>query len=236
MGVKPEILQQILSDADSAEAVNGMKNTYTPEEYNKLMAKNRAMGLINDHAADGLYSATVREGDVEFDANGNLRKIKRNAPMMLDLNRYTANRYFIDKVGVPGKGEKKVLEPGTYIVVVFGEAIVNAINANTELPRTVKAFRFYRTKEKAIEYEAVLDEAGQPTFDEATNTPIVKEVEVERIVWRYIRSEFIKNEVVYTMTGHLKADDALKLIQQVEELSVNSADDRFEGESLDDIA
>ena len=82
----------------------------------------------------------------------------------------------------------------------------------------------------------MLDEAGQPTFDEATNTPIVKEVEVERIVWRYIRSEFIKNEVVYTMTGHLKADDALKLIQQVEELSVNSADDRFEGESLDDIA
>lgn len=234
MGIKPEILQQILSDADGAHAVKGMKHTYTPEEYNKLMAKNRAMGLINDNAADGLYSANIREGDVEFDANGNLRKIKRNAPMMLDLNRYTANRYFVDKVGVPGKGERKTLEVGTYIVVVFGEAIVNAINANTELPRTVKAFRFYRAKSTVKEETPVFNDDGTQKVDENGN-PVFEEKSYEKVEWKYVRSEFIKNEVVYTMTGHLKVDDALKLIQQVEELSVNSADDHFDGESLDDI-
>lgn len=218
MAIKPEILQNILSDATTATSVEGMKNAYTPEEYNKLMAKNRAMGLINDTSAGGLYEAPVNEGDVEFDMNGNLRKIKRNAPKLIDLNRYTANRYFVDKVGIPGKGEHQTLKPGTYIVAVFGEAIVSAINANHELPRTVKAFRFYRNEEKTTE---VVDG---------------KEVETKSVKWDYIRSEFIKNELVYSMTGKLRVSDALKLIQQVEELSVNSADDNFDGESLDDIA
>lgn len=48
MAIKAEILQQILSDADTAQTVPGMKNVYTPEEYNKVMAKKRALGLIND--------------------------------------------------------------------------------------------------------------------------------------------------------------------------------------------
>lgn len=234
MAIKPEILQSILSDADTAKSVKNMKHSYTPEEYNKLMARNRAMGLINDTSNGGLYDANIKDGDVEFDVNGNLRKIKRTAPMMLDLNRYTANRYMVEKVGIPAKGEKRILKPGTYIVCVFGEGIVQAISANTELPRTVKAFRFFRDEEEFTEFVPETDENGEPVLDEEGN-PKGEEKASKRTVWKYVRSEFVKNEIVYTMTGHLNPDAALTLIQQVEELA-NSADDRLEGDSLDDIA
>ncbi len=211
MAIKPDILKNILSDAETAKHIEGKEHSYTPEEYNKLAAKHRAMGMINDTSADGTYQADIPEGSVEFDSNGNLRRIKRNNPMLLDLGRYTANRFIVEKVGVPEEGEKAKNRPGTYILVAFGELIVNAISANTELPRTVKVFRF-KLKQKKDDKGKVVEKS-----------------------WKYVRSEFVKNDIVYQMTGHLKAEDALKLMQQVEEFA-NSADDRLEGESLDDIA
>lgn len=234
MAIKPEILQSILSDADTAKSVKNMKHSYSPEEYNKLMARNRAMGLINDTSNGGMYEANIKEGDVEFDMNGNLRKIKRTQPMLLDLNRYTANRYMVEKVGLPAKGERRILTPGTYILCVFGEAIVQAISANNELPKTVKAFRFFKDTETTITNIPVADEQGNPVLDE-NGQPKTEEKKETKTVWKYVRSEFIKNELVYTMTGHLNIDAALSLIQQVEELA-DSADDRLEGDSLDDIA
>lgn len=148
MAIKADILQNILSDAESAKPIEGMPNTYTPEDYNKIMAKNRAMGIMQDgQSADGRYHATIPEGSVEFDVNGNLRKIGRTAPKMIDLSRYTTNRYMVEKVGIPAEGEKADRKPGTYIVLVLGEPIVKAITAMNELPKTVKAFRFVREKD-----------------------------------------------------------------------------------------
>lgn len=234
MAIKPEILQAILSDAGTAQTVKNMKHSYTPEEYNKIMAKNRAMGLINDTSNGGLYEANIKEGDVEFDTNGNLRKIKRTAPMLLDINRYTANRYMVQKVSIADTKKVGVKDAGTYILCVFGEHIVQAISADNELPRTVKAFRFKRETVEKTELVPVLDEEGNPVLDEQGN-PKSEEKKEKTTSWVYVRSEFIESKIVYTMTGHLNADSALALIQQVEESS-NSMDDRLEGDDLNDIA
>lgn len=147
MAVKAEILQKILADSDKAKPVKGMDNAYTPEDYNKVMAKNRAMGLINDGESDR-YVPHTPEGAIEFDAFGRLRKIARTAPKMIDLNRYTQNRYMIEKVGVAKEGEKAERPAGTYIVMVLGEPIVRAITAMNELPKTVRAYRFRYVKEE----------------------------------------------------------------------------------------
>lgn len=146
MAIKAEILQNILADSDKAKSIEGMENTYTPEDYNKVMAKNRAMGLINDGESDR-YTPHTPEGAIEFDAFGRLRKIARTAPKMIDLNRYTQNRYMIETVGIPKEGEKSERPAGTYIVLVLGEPIVRAITAMNELPKTVRAYRFKHTKE-----------------------------------------------------------------------------------------
>lgn len=146
MAIKAEILQNILADSDKAKPIEGMENAYTPEDYNKVMAKNRAMGLINDGENDR-YTPHTPEGAIEFDAFGRLRKIARTAPKMIDLNRYTQNRYMVEKVGVPKEGEKGERPAGTYIILVLGEPIVKAITAMNELPKTVRAYRFRYIKE-----------------------------------------------------------------------------------------
>lgn len=148
MAIKADILQNILSDAEKVKPIDGMPDTYTPEDYNKIMAKNRALGLMQDGASsDGYYHSKIPEGAVEFDMNGNLRKIGRTAPKMIDLSRYTTNRYMVEKVPIPAEGEKTERKPGTYIILVLGEPIVKAISAMNELPKTVKAFRFVREKD-----------------------------------------------------------------------------------------
>lgn len=146
MAIKAEILQNILADSDKAKPIEGMENAYTPEDYNKVMAKNRAMGLINDGESDR-YVPHTPEGAIEFDAFGRLRKIARTAPKMIDLNRYTQNRYMVEKVGIPKEGEKAERPAGTYIVMVLGEPIVKAITAMNELPKTVRAYRFQLIKD-----------------------------------------------------------------------------------------
>lgn len=145
MAIKAEILQKILADSDKAKSIKGMENAYTPEDYNKVMAKARAMGLINDGETDR-YTPHTPEGAIEFDAFGRLRKIARTAPKMIDLSRYTQNRYMVETVGVPAEGEKAERPAGTYIVMVLGEPIVKAITAMNELPKTVRAFRFVLKK------------------------------------------------------------------------------------------
>lgn len=146
MAIKAEILQNILADSDKAKPIEGMENAYTPEDYNKVMAKNRAMGLINDGESDR-YVPHTPEGAIEFDAFGRLRKIARTAPKMIDLTRYTQNRYMVERIGVPKEGEKAERPAGTYIVMVLGEPIVKAITAMNELPKTVRAYRFQLVKD-----------------------------------------------------------------------------------------
>ena len=147
MAVKAEILQKILADSDAAKPISGMENAYTPEDYNKVMAKNRAMGLINDGESDR-YIPHTPEGAIEFDGFGRLRKIARTAPKLIDLNRYTQNRYMVERVAIAKDGEKMERPAGTYIVMVLGEPIVRAISAMNELPKTVRAYRFRLVKEE----------------------------------------------------------------------------------------
>lgn len=222
MAIKAEILQQILSDADTAQEVPGMKNVYTPEEYNKVMAKKRALGLINDGQNDGYYHARIGEGEVEFDEFGNLKKIGRTQPAMLDLNRYCANRYKVEKKG-----------QAAWIICVFGEAIVNAINATTELPPSVKAFKFKREIVTGTITQEMFDAMSDEDKADPENA-VGKGFSAK--VWKYERSIFIERDEVYKMTNKLNNMDALTLIQQVREMSVNSADGNVDGDSLDDIA
>lgn len=203
--IKAEILQKILSDASEAKPIEGMKHTYAPDDYNKIMAKNRAMGLMNDNG--DVYSAHIPEGSVEFDAFGNLRKIGRTVPKMLDLNTYTQNRYMVvksatsKKMGRPRKDEQEKEETRTTeILVVLGEPIVKAITAMNELPKTVKAFRFAKVGD------------GD---------------------WEFKGAEFIQDSVAYKMTRSLAPTSALKLIQMIE--AANNRTENVFGDSLDEI-
>lgn len=193
MAIKAETLQRILSDADSAQEVPNMKNTYAPEEYQKVMAKKNALGLINDGQNNGYYQPNIDEGSVEFDEFGNLRALGRTQPVLLDVNRYTANRYKVERVtGVTTK--TKGVPVGTYIIAVFGEGIVSAINSTNELPPSIKAFRFVRKEEG------------------------------ETVKWEYVKSEFVPRDEVYKMTKKLAPDSALELIQQVTTVANSSDD------------
>ena len=186
MAIKAEILQNILSDAASAKEIKGKKGVYNPEEYNKVMAKSRAMGLVNENA-DGYFKSEPKEGAIEFDEiSGRLKKINRTAPTMLDLGRYTANRYIVESYGIPDKGQKQRHSAGTYILAVFGEAIVKAVANVQEMPPTVKAFRF---KKK--------------TSGESTS-------------WEYVGAELVESKEVYTWTRTLNEEAALELLLKVE--------------------
>lgn len=235
MSIKAEVLQSILADANTAKPIPNMKHTYTPEEYNKIAAKQRAMGLINDGANGGIYEVHIDEGEVEFDANGNLKAFGRTRPLMLDLNRYCANRYTIQRVPNPPTAKAKgVKELGTYLVVVFGEAVVEAINSAAELPPTVRAYRFYRKEVNfKVETQEMLDDLAAEGRD-------VKGLDVgdsyTTYTWVYVRDEFIKREEVYQMTDKLNNDSALELIQLLEGRKADSATGSIEGTSLDDIS
>lgn len=206
--IKAEVLQRILSDANSVKPIEGTKYAYTPDDYNKIMAKNRAMGLMS---GDGdYYTPEIPEGSVEFDAFGNLRKLGRTAPKMLDLNVYTQNRYMIvkssKKMGRPRKGKDsgEAAESKLYteILVVLGEPIVKAISAMNELPKTVKAFRFAKAEGES---------------------------------WEFKGAEFIEDKIAYQMTHTLAPESALKLMQLIE-AGQNEAGNRVMGDSLDEIA
>lgn len=232
MAFKPEILQQILSDAGEAEKrpVPGMKNVYTPEDYNLVMAKKRAMGMLDDGQSDGYYHSRVEEGEVEFDEMGRLKKIGRTQPKMIDLNRYCANRYLIDRVTV-AQTKTKGLDAGTYIVCVFGEAIVNAINATTELPASVKAFRFRKT---TVEGEVTQEMIDQMTEEDKATAKIGDKFTTT--YWKYEKSEFLPKEEVYKMTKRLSNMAALELMHQIQDARVDSGDNNVDGDELDAIA
>lgn len=142
--IKAEVLASILDDSKNAKSIPGMNNVYTPDEYNKKMAEQRAMGLLEGN--DGYLHGDTKPGAIEFDGmTGNLRKINRNKPAMLDLNVYTANRYFVDKkvhTETTKDGKEKEVVDSLDIVVIIGHAYVQGITNMTEIPKSVKAYRF----------------------------------------------------------------------------------------------
>lgn len=237
--IKAEVLADILADAKTARNIEGKPNIYSPEEYNKIAARNRAMGLVGD---EEYLVSHIEPGAVEFDANHNLKKIGRNTPKMLDLSAYTANRYLIEKV-LPVNEKKVGRKAGTYIVMVLGNAIVTAINNTQELPPTVKAYRFIR-KEKEIFVSADGAKVAPVavSLDDVENGDIeaVAEqtagMEKKKIVdWEYCGAEFIKDEVAYKMVNQLDYDSVLKLRAKIDDNPNPRLGDKVYGDSLDEI-
>lgn len=233
--IKAEVLAEIISGAQTARPIEGKPNIYSPEEYNKIAAKNRAMGLVGDTE---YLESHIKPGSVEFDANHNLKKIGRNEPKMLDLAAYTANRYMVEKI-LPINAKKAGKDAGTYIVMVLGNAIVTAINNTQELPPTVKAYRFKRT-----EKEIFVSEDGNTASPEVISLDDLEakaeeaagNVEKKTVVeWKYVGAEFIKDEVAYKMTNQLDPESVLKLRAQIDTNPNPRMSDSVYGDSLDDI-
>lgn len=141
MAIRAEVLKKILDDAETAKPIQGTRNVYEPEDYTKVIARQRALGALND-AQDGYLHPQIGEGEVEFDERGNLKKIARTQPKVIDPRALTANRYKKEtvKAGTPG------LRAGTYILVVFGAAFVRALSENQTLTPQVRVHRFYYSK------------------------------------------------------------------------------------------
>lgn len=241
--IKAEVLANILADAQTAKNIEGKPNIYSPEEYNKIAAKNRAMGLVGDNTE--YLESHIDAGAVEWDANKNLKKIGRNAPKMLDIAGYTANRYMVEKV-LPVNEKKVGRERGTYILVVLGNAIVQAINNTQELPPTVKAYRFKRvekevfvnveTGEKEKLQEVSLDEVNADPEAEERSKQEAPELEKQTVVeWKYCGAEFIEDKLAYQMTKQLDPDSVLKLRAQIETNPNPRLSDNVYGDSLDEI-
>lgn len=236
--IKAEVLAGILSDAGTAKPIEGKPNVYSPEEYNKIAAKNRAMGLVQDSE---YLESHIKPGSVEFDANHNLKKIGRNEPKMLDLATYTANRYMVEKVAAMN-AKKLGKEAGTYIVMVLGNAIVTAINNTQELPPTVKAYRFKRVEKEifvnpegqvSAPVEVSLDDIEKDTTAiEEQSAGLEKKIVVE---WKFVGAEFIKDEVAYKMVNQLDPESVLKLRAQIDDNPNPRVSDNVYGDSLDDI-
>lgn len=233
--IKAEVLAEIISGAQTARPIEGKPNIYSPEEYNKIAAKNRAMGLVGDTE---YLESHIKPGSVEFDANHNLKKIGRNEPKMLDLAAYTANRYMVEKV-LPINAKKAGKEAGTYIVMVLGNAIVTAINNTQELPPTVKAYRFKRTeKEIFVSEDGAVSAPETVSLDdlETKAEEVAGNVEKKTVVeWKYVGAEFIKDEVAYKMTNQLDPESVLKLRAQIDTNPNPRMSDSVYGDSLDDI-
>lgn len=237
---KAEVLSNILNEAQEARKHNipGHKNTYEPEEYLKVRAETLAMNQMEQ----GDYLKPMHNiGEIEFDANGNLKQIARNRPAMLDLAYYTRNRYEVEKI-IPANEKKAKLPRGTYILVVIGNPIVKAITDTVELPKNVKAYRFKR-EEILVDAEEVMTENEKGETMPITEAPQTDEkgepVKVEpgekvtTYYWKYIGAEMIQSDRVYKMTRQLKPHDMLELLSQIEE-GVNYSDN-VDGDSLDDI-
>lgn len=142
MSMKAEVIAKIIQDAKEAKPIESLgNNTYDPENYNKVRGQQIMMANLQD-AQNDFYTPTFLPGDVEFDNQGRLKKIGRNMPKLIDERIYTANKFKIYEV--KGATKKKDEEDKTIkeILVVFGAAIVNAIEKTNDLPPQVKAFRF----------------------------------------------------------------------------------------------
>lgn len=240
--IKAEVLANIIENAKSAKSIEGKPNIYSPDEYNKIAAQNRAMGLVQDN---GYLESHIKPGAVEFDPNTKmLKKIARNEPKMLDLNAYTANRYYKETV-LPINAKKVGRPAGDYIVMVLGNAIVQAINNTQELPPTVKAYRFKRIKKEVFvgsgdeaQEEVNLDEVANDADAEKKAEEVADTANLEKrtiIEWEYCGAEFIKDQVAYGMTKQLSPNAVLKLRAQMEENPNPRMGDNVYGDDLDDI-
>lgn len=202
---KATMLANILNDAADVKPIPGMKDVYTPDQYDKMMRANVVEAQLD--SSDGYLRSKIGEGAIEFDDNGNLRKINRNAPRMLDLGVYASNRYMLEKESreVPGldkdgkeTGKTRTVYDKFDLLLVLGVATVRAIDNKTELPKSVRAYRFKKVDKH----------------------------------FEYVKTELIPDKVAYEMVHTLTPLDCLHLMQQIAESDVES---KAGGDTLNDI-
>lgn len=205
---KLDAFSRILDDAKKVKPIEGMNNVFTPEEYAKIRQAELVMGQLDNSE---YLKPDIDLGTVEFDERGNLKKIGRTRPAMLDLNIYTANRYMVKKYTTTqevARKDSKTGETKSYtrdikhidVYIVMGPAIVKAITETRELPPTVRAFKFSRTKNDNFIYKG---------------------------------AEFIKSEDCYKMTRYFSPKTMLFFMQQMEEAKNNN--DQSDGDDLSAI-
>lgn len=216
LGYKAEALAKVLNDAKDAKTIEGMPNTYDPENYSKLYRANRAIADLED--TDYLIPQ-IDEGAFEWDkAHNRLKSISRYAPAMLDLAVFTANLYKKDSRGrvedyeveeekedKAGKKVKKTVikhrvSNDTVLTVIFGRATVQAIREMKEIGNAVKAHVF------------VKKEGGD---------------------WIYEGDKLIKKDDAYNFASMLEPKSALKLLRMIQQNVTNEA---ITGDKLDDVA
>lgn len=203
---KATMLANILNEASDVKPIQGMKDIYTPDQYDKIMQANLVEAQLE--SADGYLHSNTEEGAIEIDERtGNLRKINRNAPRMLDLNIYAANRYMLEKesheepvLDKEGKetGKTRTVYDKFDLVLVLGLATVRAIDNKTELPKSVRAYRFHRVDKH----------------------------------FEYAKTELIADKVAYEMVSTLTPLDCLRLMQQINDSDVQS---KAGGDTLNDL-
>ena len=166
MAIRQEVLRKILNDADTAKPIPGEKNVYSPDDYAKIKNRQDVLAMLDEANDNGFLEPKIPEGAVEFDTRGNLKKIGRTQPRVIDPRRLTANRYLKEIVPVGKTGQRG----GTYILVAFGGAITHAFENMTLSPQ-VKVYRFFfdPRKQEWVYVRAELIE-DKRAYSEMTNS------------------------------------------------------------------
>lgn len=216
MSIRAEVLQQVLNEAEKAKPIEGTRNTYDPNDYQKIRMRQEAMAMINTANNDGYLEPQIGEGAIEFDERGNLKRIGRAEPKLIDTRRLTANRYakVTVKVGTLG------LKGGTDILFVFGGAAVRAFE-NTTLTPQVKVYRFhYNATKKDWEYvraELVEDKYAYATMTNSLNGASALQL-IHKIEQDVVKSADVEgDDLGMILTKKEKVDKGEDVVEPVED-------------------
>lgn len=209
MSYKAEAYARILNDARAAKPLEGKEDVYSPEEYNKVIKAEQFLSNLNQGGE--WITAQTAVGDVEFDKHGHLMKIGRSKPAMLPVEVYTMNRYLVD---VQEEEQKYTTTDKD-----------GNIEEKTRIKKTTD----------------ILVAMGQPIVQAISQThelpPTVKVFRFRKNQfgkWKFIKAEFVKSEVCYSMTKVLSAEAMLKLIGEMNDAGSSSTNNA--GDRLEDIA
>lgn len=210
---KAETLAGILNDAKDAKPIEGMPNTYDPENYNKVFQANTTLAELQ---SSEWLEPQIDMGAFEWDKKaGRPKSIARYRPALLDLNVLTMNVYKKStrgrsvEVNEPEGDDKKTDKKGkktqtvqdTVLSVIFGRATVMAIRDMKEIGNAAKAQVFVKKNGS----------------DE----------------WVYEGSELVEKDNAYKYKDTLNAKSALKLMQLMKD---SVSEENTEGDSLEDVA
>lgn len=219
MNYKAETLANILNEAKEAKPIEGMPNTYTPEEYTKLFRANNALA---DLESGEFLKPQIDTGAYEYDSRTHrLKSIGRYRPAMLDLNVLTANLYQLENIerveeyttneeveDKDGKKKTKVVKKANtfndkVIRVIFGRATVQAVKDLKEVGNSVKC-------------------------------QVFKKLDKEGADWEYIGSDLVAKDDAYKFTKSLEVKSALRLMRKMQMVQAEEAE--VEGDNLDDVS